>query len=358
MAILLPKENYKAINIVFLSTLIAVSFSILVFFIVLFFKSHLAFLIGEPKIENWLFLVPVSILFIGIYNSLNLYNTREKNFKEVAVSSVYKSLGSATTQCGLGLLSFGPLGLVLGQVISFLSGNYILLKRFTEKVDIKNGFNFATIKQMALRYRKFPQFTLPGNLLNSTNLNLITFLITGIFSVKTLGFYTLAKRTLGVPSVVIGKSISQVYFQKMSSTKNTRGNTLKVFNSTLKKLILISIPLFALLFFVVEPIFTIVYGKDWSIAGEYAKLLIPLIAIRFVSSSLSSTVSIFEKQHISLIINFILIISVCSVFAYSYYYGISFKSSLIIYTLVLGIEYFGFIFLYWWLTKTYVKEES
>lgn len=347
LAIMLPKKKEEVLNILVLSTILAVSFSMILLLVVILFKKKIAALIGEPQIENWLFFVPISVLFIGLFNALNLYNIKQRNYRNISFSNVTKSSGMGLTQVGLGFMQTGALGLVLGQVVSYLSGNFMLSRELRKSNHLKELFNFRLVKKLATRYSKFPLFTMPSTLLNSISLNLVNFLITGLFSTTVLGYYSLARRMIGIPSMVIGNSIGQVYFEKMTSTKNNGGNVIFVFRNVFQRLLLLSVPLFLVAFLVVEPVFAFVFGEEWRIAGYYAKILIPLAAVRFVSSSLANTMNVFERQNIGLIINVILLSTLMVITFLSKIYGYSILKFLILISVITSIEYLFFIFIYW-----------
>ena len=89
----------------------------------------------------------------------------------------------------------------------------------------------------------------------------------------------MTQRIIGIPARVIGSSFSQIYFQKASQEYNDKGRTEIIFIKTLKKLALISIPLFLILFLVAEPMFEFVFGEEWRISGTVTqKFLVPLAA--------------------------------------------------------------------------------
>ena len=161
----------------------------------------------------------------------------------------------------------------------------------------------------------------------------------------------MTQRIVGIPARVIGSSFSQVYFQKASQEYNDKGSTEIIFIKTLKKLVVISVPIFLILFLVAEPVFAFVFGEDWRVSGSYAKLLIPLAAIRFVSSSLSNTLAIHQKQQYGLVINVLLLLTTIAIFIIGEIYKYSFINVLILYALFLSIEYFLFIILYWRISK-------
>ena len=81
-------------------------------------------------------------------------------------------------------------------------------------------------------------------------------------------------------------------------------------------------------------------------AGKYAKILLPLFFIRFVSSSLSSTNVIFEKQKIGLYINLILLISSTGLLLYSHFLSLEFEKFLYYFSILLSLEYLSFLIYY------------
>jgi len=345
-AIVLPKKDEDAYNLVALGIIIAIFFSALLLTIVFFFNQTITSMLGNKQLSIYLYLVPLSTLLVGIYNSLNFFNIRKKEFKNIASSQITRSGSLGISQILVGFIALGPIGLVLGQIVSYFSGNAMLYK--TLKKNYKQGFiTREKMKQQGRVFKNFPLFSLPSILLNSINLNIVNFLISSIFSITTLGFYTLTQRIIGIPARVIGNSFSQVYLQKASESLKNTGTTKKVFKNTFKKLIYLSIPLFTGLFFIVEPVFAFVFGEEWRISGVYAKILIPLAAIRFVSSSLSNTLVVHQKQQFSLLINLFLLLSTLGIYLYSKSTEMLFVDTLKYFTIIMMVEYSIFTLLYW-----------
>ena len=183
-------------------------------------------------------------------------------------------------------------------------------------------------------------------LANALSYNLVSILISTFYSLTTLGFFSLVQRLLGMPSSLIGQSIGQVYFQQAAKEKQKTGKAIKTFNDVLKKLLIIGVPSFGFLFFFAEDLFAIIFGENWRIAGKYAKILLPFFFIRFVSSSLSSTNVIFEKQKIGLYINLILLISSTGLLLYSHFLGFEFEKFLYYFSILLSLEYLSFLIYY------------
>jgi len=345
-AIVLPKKDEDAYNLVALGIIIAIFFSVLLLTIVFFFNQTIASLLGNEQLASYLYLIPISTLFVGIYNSLNFFNIRKKKYKNIANSQISRSTSLGISQLLIGHIALGPVGLIVGQIISYLSGNLMLFK--TLKNNYKQGFiTREKMKQQGRVFKKFPFFSLPSILLNSINLNIVNFLISSIFSITTLGFYSLTQRIIGIPSRVIGSSIGQVYLQEASQSFLQKGNTERVFLMTLKKLTLLSLPIFLVLYFIAEPAFAFVFGEEWRISGTYAKILIPLAAVRFVSGSLSNTLVVHQKQQYLLIFNIMLLISIILIFTIANNCNLSFNNILIYYSLIISVLYLLLLLFSW-----------
>lgn len=349
-AIILPIKEEESYNLVALGIIIVTAFSLLLLLLVFLFTSEIAVIIGNKEIKTFLYLIPLSTLLIGIYNSFNLFNIRKKKYKNISVSQITRSSSLGFSQILIGLITLGPVGLIVGQIVSYFSGNLVLFK--TLKNNYKKGYiTQDKIKKQAVRYKKFPFFSLPSILLNSINLNSVNLLIPLIFSIKTLGFYSLTQRIIGIPAKVIGSSFSQVYLQQASDDLKNKGTTIDVFTKTFKKLSILSVPFFIALYFLSEPIFAFIFGEEWRISGTYARILMPLAAIRFISSSLSNTLIVHQKQQLLLIFNSILFVGILLVFIISSQINYTFEETLTLFTIIISIVYILLLLMSWNVSK-------
>jgi O-antigen/teichoic acid export membrane protein len=301
LAIMLPSNEKDAINIFALGLIITTTLSLSLFIVIVIFHNAILHFLSNPDIGVWLYFAPIAIFFIGLFNILNFYNTRKKEYKTIANAKIVKSIILAITQLSIGFIKQGAMGLISGQIFSQIFANMQLLKNITKDKSILLHISKQNIITQAKKYIDFPKYSLWGVLANILSIQFTNILISSFFSVTTLGFYSLVQKILGMPSALIGGSIGQVFFQEASEAKQKTGEALPVFMATLKKLLLIGLPTFSLLYFIVEDLFALVFGEEWRIAGVYAKIVIPLFFIRFVSASVSTIYDIFEGLKIELI---------------------------------------------------------
>ncbi|HRW21081.1 MAG TPA: oligosaccharide flippase family protein [Bacteroidales bacterium] len=347
-AVILPKKDSDAINIAVLGALIAFVFSILLLVTVIVFNKPISTILGNVEFSLWLYLVPVSVLAISWFNIFSYYNVRIKQYRNIAKANIIKAMVLAIIQVSLGFAKVGTAGLISGQLASFFSGNYKLSTKILKKSKL---FSYKRMKLMGKRYIDFPKFMLWSTLANTLSIHVSNIFINIIYSSKTLGFFSLANRTLGMPSSLIGSSIGQVFFQQASIEYQKYNNTKKIFVSTLKKLIIIGIPIFTLIFFFIEDAIALIFGEIWRITGLYCKILTPMFFIRFVSGSLSSILNIFEKQKIALLINLTLLFSIIVILFTANFLNLGFEKILFYWSITLSIEYSLFILIYYRLSN-------
>ncbi|UPT77635.1 oligosaccharide flippase family protein [Sulfurovum sp. XGS-02] len=339
LAIMLPRKDEDAINIFALGFIITSFISLFLLFLVILFNDYFTALFNNDEIGLWLYFVPISVLLTGLFNILNYFNNRIKNYKDIANATILKSIVLAITQLSIGFIKQGVSGLVSGQLFSQLVANTKLLTNIIKDKVLVSKISKVKILALAKRYKNFPKYSMWAALANTLSQHLTNILISTFYSISTLGFYSLVQRVLGMPAALIGGSIGQVFFQQATKEKQQTGRAIKTFNKTVKKLIMIGLPSFGILFFIVEDLFAFVFGEEWRIAGEYAQIVIPLFFIRFVVSTVSQLNSIFEKNLNGLYIQVILLTTVIGLFLIVDLYSIDFEVFLKLMTLFLFVEF-------------------
>ena len=336
-AIMLPKKDGDALHIFALGIIINFFLSITILIIVAIFNDSITKLLGNEEISLWLYFIPISLFFTGLFNILNSMNNRQKNYKDIASATITKSMVMALVQLVVGLIKSGAAGLILGQILAQFFANVKLFKNIIK--DKKAIFSIKKLKiiALAIKYKKFPIFSLPSALANVLSGQLSNILISSFYSVATLGFYSLIQRMLAIPSVLIGKSIGQVYYEEGTRARKKNGVVTDIFNSTFKKLVIIGLPSFSILFFVVEDLFAFVFGEEWRIAGHYAQIVIPMFFMRFVVASLSITYDMFGYLkleliwQVALLVGSVILVVVCGLME------IDFKELLLFLTVYISI---------------------
>lgn len=294
IAIMLPKEDSHAKALLQVSITIAMCFALMLLPLIFIWGQKIAVFLGNPAVENWLYLLPLSVFLTGTYQALTYWNNRRKQFKRTSVSRVSQSFSQGIVQVSLGFCKFGG-GLVLGQILGLFSSVLYLFgkdgyKNITEKQSLK-----SKLEQMK-EYSKFPKYGVFGALCDSAAVQMPVFVLTKFYSSATTGMFSLTFRLLNLPSSIISSAINQVLFQKVVEISHTNPKALKAYIIKLFLLLFIAyLPAVPILFFYGESIFSLILGDQWAQAGTFAGYLVIAVAIRFAVSPLSAVLGL-EKN--------------------------------------------------------------
>jgi O-antigen/teichoic acid export membrane protein len=119
---------------------------------------------------------------------------------------------------------------------------------------------------------------------------------------ETFGFYGHAFALLKLPLGIIGQSFGQVFTNHCSELVHAGKSILPLLRKTILTLFLLSLIPFAVLFFFGEPIFAVVFGKEWAVSGQYAAIMAPWLLLNFVLSPVSAIMLLLNKQKVAFLI--------------------------------------------------------
>lgn len=310
LSIMLPKKDEDSANIVLLCILLLIISSTVSGLVFIPLSDQIGSLLNTPNLSDYLILLPIFVFLNGLFFVLNYWTSRRIKFGVIAKSRVTNTLSSKLAQIGIGTNSPSPIGLISGYLLGYLLANLLMLKHLKSDIQYFENVSFKRMKKLAIRYKKFPKFSMWSLLANTTSFQLAPFMLAYFFGSTTVGYYSFANQILALPVSLIGGAISQVFFQKVSEVKNENGDFKKIVTEVHGKLI--SIGLFPVIAFMIigEDLFSFFLGHDWYTAGVYAKILAPWIFVRFIYSPISSVFDILEKQNIELYLNITIIFSI------------------------------------------------
>ena len=304
VAIMLPKKDADAINLLLLSLIITSIRSIAVLIVIILFKSQIVEMLNEPLIANWLYFIPLSIILTAMYQCFSVWNNRKKNYKSISQSLIARSFVTGSINIGAGVTQKGVFGLILGNIIGQAISLLIIVNKNTISFQLIRKFVlFSKIMALLKKYKKMPLVLLPNSFIDAVRVNGLNFLIINFFSNAMLGQFSLAWKVAYMPMSLIGQSLAQVLFEKMASSEKFL--IFAIVKQFLLKVSIISLPVFLLLYFIAPSLFGVVFGSDWEIAGKAVSALTPWLYCSFITSPLSSVFIILNRQEISILISFI-----------------------------------------------------
>jgi len=304
-AIMLPKEEIKGYNLFALSIFLSCAVSIILLFLVFFFKGVVAQKFGFAGHENYLFFLP-AIVFIASSSDIFVYlHTRFKGFRIIAFITVLMPIVNSVTKIGAGLLlSASAFWLLFGNLMGPLLSILLFIIFTKGKLsDIVRNTNISGLKQSAYEYRKFPKYNMPTGFINSISQNLPVLLFSYFFSQEVVGFYGLANMVLRRPVNVMSQAISKVFLQRSSEIQNEGGDLYNNLKKTTLGLAAIGVIPFAILAMFGKWIFGFVFGQGWSEAGVYTQILAPWLFVMLIKTPANQIIFTKQRLRFNLIFN-------------------------------------------------------
>ncbi|WP_282073481.1 lipopolysaccharide biosynthesis protein [Polaribacter atrinae] len=320
-AIVLPKKDKDAINLVGFSFIILTIYCLLLLVIIFFFNENITTFFNITKLVNLIYLLPLSVFLFGSVSIFDFWNNRTNMFKNISKGLITKSAVMSSSQLATGFSSFNSLGLIPGmllgqsmQLLFLIKASTQLMQKLTKELSLKRMFFLAK------KYKDIPIFNTIFNLTNNLSNELPVLLITKYFGLANSGIYGLAIKFTRAPIGIFQQSINQVFFNKASKTHNEEGNLHDLVIKTVKHLLFISsflfIPLFAISFFL-----DIIFGENWSDVGLYSRIIIPWLFFAFLSNPISPLILILNKQKTMVVYDsFLLLFRFLALFLGYYFY--------------------------------------
>jgi O-antigen/teichoic acid export membrane protein len=303
LAIPLPEHDEDAANLVALCFVLVGLVTATSALVVYFVGQDIASLLGAPAIAPYLWLLPVGIFLTGIDGCLRHLAIRQKAFKIVATTTVKRAIANIFIQ--LAGFKLGSISLLLGHASGQGVGIGSLVKLHFDSHK-KKWVSIAGIKSQAIRYKKFPLYSIWEGLLNTAGAQLPPLLFAAMFSPVAAGLYSLANRVLSLPISLIGSAVAQVFLSEAprATLEGGLGPLIAKFHA---KLTYVGLPPALLLFMVGPELFGKIFGSEWAEAGAFARWMTPWIYLVFVASPFSTVPSVMGRQKQGMLFQIILL---------------------------------------------------
>jgi O-antigen/teichoic acid export membrane protein len=255
---------------------------------------QLVIALNVPELAPYRLLLAVSLTGVGVYQALNSWAIRTAAYREIARTKVAQGIGQVTVQLAVGAMVNGPLGLLLGDVASRVSGVTGLLR--IGRSAIRRA-SLGGMKRAAVRYRDFVVFGAPAALLLTASAQVPTLLISALFGPTVAGAYAFGFLAISAPLMVIGAALHQPLLGRAALLAREDPRALKrlLYSATLKLLVVFGIPV-GILIMAGGPLFAVVFGAKWYDAGLYVQIYGIGILIKFVAGAIFPVLGLLGRQ--------------------------------------------------------------
>jgi O-antigen/teichoic acid export membrane protein len=304
LAILLPKKDREAVNLLGLSILISAVVSLVLLAIVVPMNPLISKWLGSDQISKWLYLIPLSTLLVGWFTSFRNYSNRQKKYRLITGANIGQSISNSLLKLGLGLVIAGAAGLIFGVVFGQLVGFLVFfVVHWRLNRPKMRWLQWSEMKRLGRQYILFPKYNMWQGLINNLSGALPVFILSSYFSTAIAGFYTFGYMILYRPVNLVANAFYQVMYQRFAEKKHhnrSMHTEVVIFLKRTTQVLLVPFILSGIFF---PEIFGFIFGEKWIEAGRYAQIILPWIFMVSLVMPLSFIPDLYKKQRVAMFID-------------------------------------------------------
>ena len=292
-------------------------------------------------IERFINLLILNSLFVSIFIGINSFQIYCSDFKGYNVSRIIQALTiNVLVISTIFLLSTDIYFIILAHTVGSLFSLILIVIMTKFKISFEKKEILENLKFNLNKFKRFPIYSLPAEFINNLSLNIPYIFILSKFDPIFLGYYTIINKALSAPIGLIGSSMLTVFKEEASIEIRKEKKCNKSYSRILKFLLIIGLPSFVIFYFVAPDLFSILFSEKYRVAGQIAKIMIPLFLFKFIVSPLSYTLFLMNRQHIDLLWQIVLSVGIVIIFFFSSDFYNAIKGYVVFYSAMYIINFF------------------
>ena len=245
-------------------------------------------------------LIPPMVFLCGTSRVYSFTLNRFRQFRSIALSEVVGSTSGVLLKVLLGLPRLAStlwhtVGLPLGTVLGRACANVNLAWRW-HRLDLPRDISGDERRRAAARFRNFPLYTMPKDLINSLSYNLPFLWLALYFDKAEVGLFAMALTCTFRPVNIFNTAFEKLLYVRIAE----RVRAHQTIRADLRRFVLIinaiALPVFAVAFFFGDDICSFLFGRRWNDCGYYIRCLLPWVYVVLTSSSLMFISNVFGRQ--------------------------------------------------------------
>lgn len=302
-AIPLPVSDVEAANILALSLLINLVFSLCVGVALWLTGGLILAALGASALSPYWFLISIGQVGGGVVSVFINWAVRTKTFTEIAATRLLQSVSLVGVQVSLGLLGAGAVGLLAGDAAGRAAGSSRLARSaWRSDAAAFRQVSRVGIRAAAGRYRRFPIYSNASALLATLGAQVPVLMLVVGYGTETGGLFALAARVSAIPLTLIAGAVGQVFVAEAARLARWDSSELRnLFALTTIKLAKVAIVPSVAVGLVAPILAGPVFGGAWGDAGLFMAILVASYFMEFVVGATGDVLYVVERQDLQLL---------------------------------------------------------
>jgi O-antigen/teichoic acid export membrane protein len=238
----------------------------------------------------------LSVSLIGICTASTMLVMRNDGYRAAAGSMLARTGAVVLSQVALAFVVPYAVSLMVGFALGLVVQAILLLFWAVRKVGIGRP-RAKQMRAMFLHYRRQVTIDFPSALGAAGAIHVLTFALAILYDQRIVGFYSMGSRLAVVPLALVNDALSQVFFQKASRAKAEKGHMWDELKFSVLTSGVLSLGVLVALVVFARPFIGIFLGQTWLPAADMLIVLAPMVAMRSLAMSVSTTVFVLRSAH-------------------------------------------------------------
>jgi O-antigen/teichoic acid export membrane protein len=288
-----------------------------------------------------------AVLMTSCFTALRYWYLREESFGLLSKIAIYQGVARSVAQVLFGFFGLSAIGLLAGDVVGRIAGVGRMLRDaiapLRAEIEPRRAGSFA---ETMVRYREFPQFSLPSSLVDTMALQIPVPLFALLYGAGPAGEFTLVQRLLAAPMALISIAVADAFHGRVARYMRTQPQVVRRFFLRTGRLLFLTGAGPMALAAIAGPItFGWIFGAKWAGVGLLAAILAPAALAQLSVSPLTRIVFLLPRGlRLKLLLDIGALAMVLGIVFGCHRFGLSFARTLICYCAG-QVLYFGLYFL-------------
>lgn len=307
MAIVTAESQDEALRLTRLSLLVAAVIAIIIGFVLMLGGETVLHLLGAEALGALILFLPLALFCVALQDVTDFQAARLGVFRLVGIVAVLQAVTTNLARVLGGLVAPFAATLVTITALAPALQSAMLRIGSRELRYPQSGLTWTQAKVLLVRYRDFPIYRMPTDVLNALSQSVPVLLLAALFSPAVAGLYVLTRSILNLPSNIVGAAVGNVLYARFAELSRERQPLLPLLLRATFALLVLAPAIVGLAWFA-PWVFTFVFGEEWSEAGYYARWMSLWIAFMVINIPAVRVTPVIRRQYFSLIFNFSLLL--------------------------------------------------
>jgi O-antigen/teichoic acid export membrane protein len=287
-AIVLPKRDKEAANLLALALAINFIFSLLILTVILLFRHRLLILLNlSVKFILVLYLIPAGTFMIGTFQAFNYWLIRKKGFMEISVNKIVRRSTEGIFQIFFSIIKNAK-GLLFGDLAGQISNvTTVIIQAWKNEFRI-DKISTIKVRYVSKKYSEFPKYNLIPSFMSACSYLMPVIFINKFFNSEYTGYFDLSRLLLSLPLALIASSVSSVLLQKVSECFQLGKSFLEELTPVIILVLVVSLFEILIISFFGVGLFSFIFGKVWGFSGEMSRFMVWSYSLNFIVTSFST----------------------------------------------------------------------